>query len=881
METELFSPLLLGRITSTPPPLESSRLYSNWSVCGDDVSTPTSLQDYTKKRAQINLSYSGNGPDMFGLVSSILEEPSKPEPVTDWNSLSRLFPPVWASDLGNNVNDNFLGLSPKNSIESKDFPNLIATQNSYQEHLQKSSDVENLHRGFNDLHLIESWLSSPEPCTRPPDEIFNNVHPENSAFKTNSVIQQEGFMFQNIEINQSACSYDTMQLNDDTGKNCSGFNPYSSPNRITDDTSIQKEYWKAGRDKHVKNGIRGQTKYPDDLSSPAADGTWKKVIQENHLFPKRCENFTTSHKSQPSIHPSLYFLNQHLNQENSFPGGTNRKSQETHTQNGHNSFNLGVTFDNTECKLHINPKEGSHKPSEYDLSVKSALQNMNYSSYDGNGWMDGKILSPTATSNTAPGKQNQLISSQSFSGVSAMSSGSPTHHSVAQPSSYSQMSPISSSRKDGRFQMPNNVPSNLSCSKFSTENQKQIKSIGHCQHDSLASKEGSYHKMPADFSPTWLSQQYSANYESEKYQRFRKKQFQDNSSKDDRRGRRNWIPHPGYAGPNRQQFNMFRKKPEHSGGTLSDFINPSFLPPFPLMSDFKQNPNFPPFTPPSFPSNNFSFSPSPFPFSELVDLFHYDDLNPLNPFINDLFCGDVTASYFAFPTPFNKFRPPRNRSGPANELHTQLEECYEQWRALEKERKKTEADLARNFPGKRMSSSNNTPVSRLPANPSRVDRLIVDQLREQARVLTLIGKMEKLCGSPVHGNISATVEHHLEVIHVTQARRKDEIVNAANHQRHGAPRYNNEKDVLALAAAIKDLAVSTRKARTALWCALQMTLPKTSLSTPVKQEEVERALHELCHGNFNTHERTNVEHVGRENKESPEEQILKELQEKK
>ncbi|NWR89412.1 MEIOC protein, partial [Furnarius figulus] len=86
--------------------------------------------------------------------------------------------------------------------------------------------------------------------------------------------------------------------------------------------------------------------------------------------------------------------------------------------------------------------------------------------------------------------------------------------------------------------------------------------------------------------------------------------------------------------------------------------------------------------------------------------------------------------------------------------------------------------------------------------------------------------MERLRSSPLHANISTALDKHLEAIHVVQARRKDEIVNASNRQRHGPPRCQDERVVLALAVALRALCQATRKVRTVLWCAFQMSLPK-------------------------------------------------------
>ncbi|XP_072212471.1 meiosis-specific coiled-coil domain-containing protein MEIOC [Excalfactoria chinensis] len=205
------------------------------------------------------------------------------------------------------------------------------------------------------------------------------------------------------------------------------------------------------------------------------------------------------------------------------------------------------------------------------------------------------------------------------------------------------------------------------------------------------------------------------------------------------------------------------------------------------------------------------------PLMESYNMFSSDSLNCFYPYANDMM-SDVPALGYQKQT--------KTHSGSARELRVKLEECYEQCRALEKERKEAESALAKSYPGKSISSNNNAPVPRLTSNSSRVDRLIVDQLREQARVVTLLGKMERLRSSPLHVNISTALDKYLEVIRVVQTRRKYEIVNASHQQKQGTPRCQDDRDVLALALAINKMSAATRHVRTSLWCALQVTLPK-------------------------------------------------------
>ncbi|KAM6965869.1 meiosis-specific coiled-coil domain-containing protein MEIOC [Tautogolabrus adspersus] len=214
------------------------------------------------------------------------------------------------------------------------------------------------------------------------------------------------------------------------------------------------------------------------------------------------------------------------------------------------------------------------------------------------------------------------------------------------------------------------------------------------------------------------------------------------------------------------------------------------------------------------------------PCMDVGDMVSSNESAAFNSYVSDAMSHRGESTYHGMTSPMVM-----NQGGPVFQLNFYLDECYEQWKCLEKEREQTQAILSMTFHGKKTATVINTNIPKTPQNPTRVDHLIVKNLREQARVASLLDRMECLHNIPLHTNIRTALNRHNMAISFTQARRKEEIDNMSKHQRQRA-HFTEDRDTLLLVFALKDLAATTRKLRTALWCAHQMTLPK-----PVGRQE--------------------------------------------
>ncbi|XP_066498305.1 meiosis-specific coiled-coil domain-containing protein MEIOC isoform X2 [Hoplias malabaricus] len=279
------------------------------------------------------------------------------------------------------------------------------------------------------------------------------------------------------------------------------------------------------------------------------------------------------------------------------------------------------------------------------------------------------------------------------------------------------------------------------------------------------------------------------------------------------------IPGSMYAGPTRK----------NGAVTNQAKLAPSQMLPYMYqMGNPRQNPcNL-------FPSSSLMPYGASVPLVDMSELLPDGEFPAFSPYLQELLGqnpagGDGPLSGYLPSMRSPKLSKRRGKS-PMSELHHYLEECYDQWRLLQKERKKTETVLLKSYPGKRVSAMTNISLPMMPPNPSRVDRLILDQLQEQAKVVGLLRKMERLQSFPLNANICSTLDRHLELICIAQARHRDKFLNSSSRQRQGLAFLWEDRDILILASALKDLSSSTRKSRTALWCALQMTLPKTTSS---------------------------------------------------
>ncbi|XP_066484752.1 meiosis-specific coiled-coil domain-containing protein MEIOC isoform X1 [Tiliqua scincoides] len=848
---------------------DSSLFYVPWSTYADDIKQPPSSQISVKNRIQTERNDYGSETDLYGLVSNILEEQDKSQPYFAEGACASGLKSVWPvsttrftdhPDLLSETKRPVDGAIPQPAFYGGESLPVSDKQYLHVGNITLQQKVDDLYHGLTNIDLDEQWLYPSRNDHVSCYNIQTNENAKAPQFQDYSYVKacftpQTSLSEAIKESGSDAYSYGRDKV-DPKGhdaqvhpKRAEMF--LSQFNRYSDGVDYCRylDYSHPNKAKHNKNanyGVQESKKLPSGTPElPALDtDNYSKLFQNKPAVQKKMEDASSEQQNFTFQKTTGLISEKQFVNETSYTPDFGLKSDfalKSHAAVP-GSGDFANAAENSEYFKSLNILTNSVSTSSSDTNVRPTWINIQ-----------------TKNSSSAPIRnQGTLIKLNNH--LSAGSKGS--NHSY----DFSQLPSTNVTLNNNLLLQKycQETPTVFSSFDFNDGNATdRVQSTSHMEGLNKVGEESLFEsiidkkiKPPNGFCDSY-SQQYgiienvnkhnfqvkpqNGHYDAEEGQKHPDGLSQ-NTYQDLLESQGHFSSHRQGGGDNNIVNNRVNR-------TQASCFSNSFM-----MGDLRHSPSVPQLGSNRFPlKSTHPFGHSVIPLMDSYDLFSYDELSHLYPYFNDMMYGD--SSFTGFMPAFGFQRPMKTRSGSASELHIRLEECYEQWRALEKERKKTESALAKSYPGKKVSSTNNTSIPRLTSNPSRVDRLIVDQLREQARVVTLLGKMERLRSSPLHANISTALDKHLEAIHIVQSRRKDEIVNASHRQRQGAPRCQDDRDVFALALAIKEMCIATRKARTTLWCALQMTLPKTTpTSGPMK---VEKTLQELVQPEDKAYEQIN------------------------
>ncbi|XP_005863910.1 PREDICTED: uncharacterized protein C17orf104 homolog [Myotis brandtii] len=865
----------LSSSTEYASSVDSSIFYAPWSTYGDDIKQPSNSQINVKNRIQTERNDYGSETDLYGLVSNILEEQDKSQPYFADGTCSSNLKSVWPVNTSRFADHHDLLTETKRPIDtaisqqafySGESVSAVEKQYLHNSNLTPQQKIDELYHGFTGLDLEEQWMYP----SRSDHSNCYNIQTNDTAKAT---FQEYPFV-KNCFTPQAGLSEVMKESGPDTypygrEKMCvksleaplqqkraeiflSQFNRYNE----NADYCRYPEYAHPNKAKLTKCSnfsVQDSKKLANGTpETPTVEAdSYTKLFQVKPANQKKMEETIPDQQNFTFPKTTPHLTEKQFAKEAAFTADFGLKSE--YGLKPHTVCPANNDFTNVTEKQQFAKADPPN--SEYFKSV-TLLSNSATSSGGINlnrpTWMN------VHTKSNAPipyRNQGNLMKLNSH--LSAASKGS--NHS----SDFPQLSSTNLTPNSNMFQKYcQENPSAFSSFDFNYNSAERIQPVNHMEGLTKTAEENLFElvtdkkiKQPNGFCDNYSVQQYGIIENVNKHN-FQTKPQSGHYDPEEGPKHLDALSQNTYQDLLEAQSHFNSHRQGSGDNNINSRVNRTQASCFSnyMMGDVRHNQSFQQLGSNGFPlRSTHPFGHSVVPLLDSYDLFSYDDLSHLYPYFNDMMYGDNSFSGFV-PT-FGFQRPIKTRSGPASELHIRLEECYEQWRALEKERKKTELALAKNYPGKKVSSTNNTPIPRLTSNPSRVDRLIVDELREQARVVTLLGKMERLRSSPLHANISTALDRHLESIHIVQSRRKDEIVNASNRQKQGVPRCQDDRDVFALAAAIKEMCVATRKARTTLWCALQMTLPKTANTTG--QTDVEKALQDIVNCEDKVHESIN------------------------